>query len=255
MEEREAGAMIKLEAVRAESSKAELQDGPDAWWEFAVALCGVPVEYNDMPLQHRPIVTWLLAALIAVVSVIAFSDLESAIQNWGMVSAQFGRHYGLTFITSFLLHGSVLHLLGNLYYLVVFGDNTEDVLGKGRYLFLIALAALVGDVAHILLEPRADIPAIGASGGISGVLAYYCLRFPRANVGLVWWFHWFRLPVGVMFALWVVFQLVEAIWIRQGGATGVAVFAHLGGAAVGVAFWLTTRRAMATAARPVTSAA
>ncbi|MHC4677439.1 MAG: rhomboid family intramembrane serine protease, partial [Planctomycetota bacterium] len=118
------------------------------------------------------------------------------VTNWGLVPAELGRRFGLTFVTSFFLHGGLVHLFGNLYYLVVFGDNSEDVLGRGRYLLLIAAATIVGDIAHIVSDPGSTTPCIGASGGISGVLAYYCLRFPKASVGIVVFFHWVRLPVG-----------------------------------------------------------
>jgi membrane associated rhomboid family serine protease len=89
---------------------------------------------------------------------------------------------------------------------------------------------------------------VGASGGISGLLAYYCLRFPTASVGIVRWFRWIRLPVGILFVLWVLSQVFVAFWISA-GFTDVAVFAHLGGAAVGVLFWWWTRRAISGAAR------
>ena len=237
--EKEARALIRLEKLKIElrDQQDAYEASPDAWWEVVVAYMGIPVEYNYTPLKHRPIATWLLAGVIAVVSFLTFRNLESVVTNWGLIPAEFSRHFGLTFVTSFFLHGGLIHLLGNLYYLVIFGDNTEDVLGKGRYLLLVAVAAIVGDVAHIISDPDSTIPCVGASGGISGVLAYYCLRFPKASVGIVVFFHWVRLPVGAMLALWVVLQIIAAMQ-QSVGIGNVAVFAHLGGAAVGVLFWL-----------------
>jgi membrane associated rhomboid family serine protease len=237
---KEALALAQVEAIKGQW-KDTLTDSPDHWWQFAVALCGVPVEFNDTPLERAPIVTWSLAALIAVVSLAAMTNLQAAVENWGLIPAAFGRHLGLTFLTSFFLHAGLSHLLGNLYFLVVFGDNTEDVLGKGRFLLLMALAAVTGDTAQILADPQATIPGVGASGGISGILAYYCLRFPSASVGIVWWFRWFRLPVAIMFGLWVLWQAFEAFYVPA-DVSGVASFAHLGGAAIGVLFWWWTRR-------------
>jgi membrane associated rhomboid family serine protease len=242
--EREALALARLEEVKRTQRDQEAHEtSPDSWWEVVVAYTGIPVEYNSTQLKHRPIATWLLAGVIAVVSFATFRDLESVVTNWALVPAEFSRHFGLTFGTSFFLHGGLVHLLGNLYYLVVFGDNSEDVLGKGRYLLLIAIAALVGDIAHIVSDPGSTIPCVGASGGISGVLAYYCLRFPKATVGIVVFFHWVRLPVGAMLALWVVLQIIAAMQ-QSVGIGNVAVFAHLGGAAVGVLFWLRTHHSV-----------
>jgi membrane associated rhomboid family serine protease len=244
--EKEEIALIHLETVKNMQIDQEAHEtSPDNWWEVVIAYMGIPVEYNVTPLKHKPIATWLLAGVIAMVSCLTFGDLKSVVMNWGLIPAELGRHYGLTFVTSFFLHGGFVHLLGNLYYLIIFGDNSEDVLGKRRYLLLIAAAALVGDIAHIISDPGSTIPCVGASGGISGVLAYYCLRFPKATVGIVVFFHWVRLPVVFMLIIWVVLQIFS-IMQQSVGIGNVAVFAHLGGAAVGVLFWLWTRRSLST---------
>ena len=239
-EEIDALALKRLAKVK-EKQYAE-ETGPDHWWEVVPALFGIPIEYNRTPLRHKPIVTWLLAIVIAAVSIATFRNLGPAVTNWGLVPDEFGRHFGLTFITSFFLHGGYFHLFANLYFLVVFGDNSEDILGKSRYLLLIALATFAGHFAQILSNPGSTTPCVGASGGISGVLAYYCLRFPHARVGIIlFWVRWIRMPVGAMFALWVLLQIITAM--RQvAGVSNVAGFAHLGGAAVGVLFWLATRQ-------------
>jgi membrane associated rhomboid family serine protease/Zn-finger nucleic acid-binding protein len=243
---REALALAQLEVLKQQSQAADTLTGPDSWWHVAVAMLGIPIEYNDTPLRNRPILTWSLAAVIAVMSLAAMANLQAAVEGWGLIPVQFGRHFGLTFLTSFLLHGGLFHLIGNLYFLLVFGDNTEDVLGKRRFLALVAIAALTGDLVHILADPRATTPAIGASGGISGILAYYCLRFPGASVGIVWWFRWIRLPVRIMFALWVLLQIF-GVFLISVDLTNVAVFAHLGGAGVGVLFWWWDRHEISTA--------
>ena len=234
-------ALAKLATLNQRMKDEELGDSsPDNWWEVIPAVFGMPVEHDNKELQHRPIATWLLSAIIACVSLIAFLNLEPAVKNWGLVPADFLRHYGLTFVSSFFLHGGILHLVSNLYFLLVFGDNVEDVLGKGRFLLLLLAAAMVGNVAHILAGPSSTIPCIGASGGISAVIAYYALRFPRAQLGLIIAFRWFRLPARVLFVLWMVIQFFGA-YKQLAGFSNVSAFAHLGGAAVGVAFWLFTR--------------
>ena len=243
-EEIEALALERLAKIK-DKQYAE-ETGPDHWWEIFPALFGIPIEYNRTPLRNRPIATWLLAVVIMGVSIAAFRNLGPVVKGWGLVPAEFGRHFGLTLITSFFLHGGAIHLLGNLYYLMVFGDNSEDVLGKARYLLLIALAVIVGDFAHILSSPGSTTPCIGASGGISGILAYYCLRFPHARVGIIFWFRWYRMSVGYMFVVWILLQIITAVQ-QSGGIGRVAVFAHLGGAAVGVLFWLFTRQSFSEA--------
>ncbi len=245
LEAREALALARLEMVkRRQRAQREAEEGPDHWWEVIIAFLGVPVEHDAPPLEHRPWATWLTMAVIALVSILALRNLGPIVENWGLVPAEFGRHGGLTFVTSFFLHAGIVHLLGNLYFLWIFGDNTEDMLGPGRFLLLLVLASLFGDIAHILSAPASTTPAVGASGGISGVLAYYCLRFPRARIGLIVYFRWVRIPAWGMFAFWIILQILQA-YHQHLGLSRVAAFAHLGGAAVGVAFWCLTRRIVA----------
>jgi membrane associated rhomboid family serine protease len=216
---------------------------PDHWWEIIPAIFGLPIEYNYTPLKHKPFATWALAVFIAFVTFYFYQDLEQAINDWGLIPAQLGRHLGLTFISSFFLHAGLIHLIGNLYFLLVFGDNTEDVLGKKQYLLLLAIATFAGHIAHILGDPRTTVPCVGASGGISGIMAYYCLRFPKTSVGFIWYFRWIRLPVGVMFALWILSQMLLAVW-QVSGFTNVSALAHLGGTGIGLLFWWSTKKSI-----------
>jgi len=143
-----------------------------------------------------------------------------------------------------LLHGGILHLIGNMYFFLVFGDNVEDWLGEKRYLLLILFSLLAGDIFHILGDPSSTIPVIGASGGISGIIAYYALKFPHARLGILfgYYFHydWIKMPAYVMFVIWIVLQMV-GVWQQLAGYSNVSSLAHLGGAAVGVIFWYFTR--------------
>ena len=242
MEAKKALALAQLELVKERQDVEEIGfSSPDHLWEIVPALFGMPVVYKRTKLKDRPVVTWSLSAFIAAISIIAFFNLKEAVANWGLIPAEFGRYLGFTFISSFFLHGGILHLIGNLYFLIVFGSNTEDVLGKERYLLLIAASAIIGSAAHILCDLNSAIPCIGASGGISGVLAYFCLRFPKARVGILWWFRWIRMPIGYMFAVWIFYQFFYA-YLQTAGLSSVSALAHLGGAAVGVVFWIKTRK-------------
>src|SRR6266568_1963243 len=153
---------------------------------------------------------------------------------------------GLTFLTSFFLHAGVLHLVGNIYFLFVFGDDVENFLRPFRYLALIAVAAFIGDLAHIAADPHSQIPCIGASGGIAGVITFYALNFPKVKLEFLlrygwWWFRWIRLRAWFVFVLWILFQAVGA-WEQVAGISAVSSLAHLGGAVVGFVAWLLWRK-------------
>ena len=121
----------------------------------------------------------------------------------------------------------------------------ENLLGPFRYLLLIALAALIGDLAHIVADPRSQIPCIGASGGIAAVITFYAFNFPGVKLGFLlrysWrWFRWIRLPAWSVFVLWILFQIIGA-WEQVKGIGSVSALAHLGGAAMGFVVWLLWR--------------
>jgi len=117
-------------------------------------------------------------------------------------------------------------------------------LGHLGCLLLLAIAALVGDLWHILGDARSTIPSVGASGGISGVITYYALRFPRAKLGFFfrYWFYfrWIRIPAFAALVFWFLLQIFY-VFEEQCGIGNVAALAHLGGAAVGVVAWLLWR--------------
>ncbi|MCS7016210.1 MAG: rhomboid family intramembrane serine protease, partial [Gemmatales bacterium] len=135
----------------------------------------------------------------------------------------------ITLLTSMFLHGSLVHLLGNLLFLWIFGDNLEDALGRIRYLVFYILSGLIADVAHILVSqdpPARYIPTLGASGAISGVLGGYIYLFPRSQVTGILLRVLVTIPAAYALGIWFIFQLIMAIF-DQGG--GVAYMAHIGG--------------------------
>jgi membrane associated rhomboid family serine protease len=156
------------------------------------------------------------------------------------------RDDGVTFLTSFFLHAGILHLVGNIYFLFVCGDDVENFLRPFRYLTLIAFAAFIGDLAHIAANPHSQIPCVGASGGIAGLITFYALNFPHVKLGFLmrygwWWFRWIRLPTWFVFVLWILFQFVGA-WEQVAGISAVSSVAHIGGAVVGLVAWLLWRK-------------
>ncbi len=244
-EAREKLAILQLEGIREDAHGDEWgRTSPDAWWHWIVGVLGMPIEQDVPALRRLPWMTWGLVLLTCIVSVASFSDLNNVILQFGLVPAHFTRYGGLTFVTSFLLHGGAFHLIGNMYFLLVFGDNVEDWLGKWRFLVLLACAAVVGDLVHIFGNLDSTVPCVGASGGISGIITFYALKFPHARLGLLFrvgpFFRWVRMPAFGMFMLWIGMQCI-GVWSQLAGFSNVSSLAHLGGVGVGFLFWLLTR--------------
>ncbi len=151
----------------------------------------------------------------------------------------------LTLFSAMFLHGGWMHLLGNMLYLFIFGDNVEDRLGHGRYLlFYLACGCLAG-LTHAFLFAESAIPCVGASGAIAGVLAAYLLFFPKAKVATLFVIFIFirvvRLPAVVVLGLWIVLQVVSGMAEISAQAGGVAWFAHIGGFVAGLVLALAMR--------------
>jgi membrane associated rhomboid family serine protease len=144
--------------------------------------------------------------------------------------------YG-SLITSMFLHGGWLHLLGNMLYLWIYGDNVEDCMGRARYLLFYCVCGIVAIFAQALFDPHSAYPIIGASGAISGVLGAYLLLFPRAKVLtlvlLPFFFTALRLPAMLLLLLWFAVQLLSDLASQDGGAS-VAFRAHIGGFLAGM---------------------
>jgi membrane associated rhomboid family serine protease len=243
---RERLAVLEVQALATSSHHPEGTDqAPDEGWKWIPAILGMPVEYDAEAYFRIPLVTWTLAGTITVVSLAAFMDLPGTIAQFGLIPSQAWRYGGLTLVTAFFLHGGIAHLLGNLYFFLVFGDNVEACLGRRRFLLLMVLSSLAGAVVHLIGEAGSSIPCVGASGGISGVIAFYALKFPRARLGfllrLYWRMRWVCMPAYGMFFVWVLMQCVGS-WAQLAGFSNVSSLAHLGGAGVGFLFWLATRK-------------
>jgi membrane associated rhomboid family serine protease len=207
---------------------------------------------DDTPSVLRPYVTIsLIVACFAVFLWQRSLDLASsrrAVAALGAIPAvlltdarlpaelQWLPRYGSLF-TSMFLHGGWLHLLGNMLYLWIYGDNVEDCMGHARYLLFYVLCGTAGVCAQALSEPHSAYPIIGASGAISGVLGAYLLLFPRAKVLtlvlLPFFFTTLRLPAMLLLLLWFAVQLVSDLAVHGGGAS-VAFRAHIGGFLAGM---------------------
>ncbi|MCZ6779167.1 MAG: rhomboid family intramembrane serine protease [Acidobacteriota bacterium] len=207
---------------------------------------------DENPTRRLAWLTWILiAANFAVFalevwrsgSIISPADAQAMhgiFQKFGLIPARLLGGSGgfpgwlsgdglVPLLTSPFLHASLMHLLGNMLYLWIFGDNIEDSMGHGRFLAFYFVCATVAALSQTLANPQSIVPMIGASGAVSGILGAYCIRFPRAKVLVLFYFFFFarvvRVPAFILLGLWFFVQLVLA----ANGGGGVAWHAHLGG--------------------------
>ncbi len=243
-EARVALATYKVEQISKRAEQADAWDNsPDEWWHWILGILGMPIEQGKA-LTKISYMTWSLAVMIVAVSFIAFTDLYAVVMNLGLIPAQCGRYLGGTFISSVFLHADIFHLISNMYFFLVFGDDVEEFMGRGKFLLLIFSAAIVGGIAHCLLDLDSQTPCVGASGAISGIMAYYALAFPKAKVSILLWFYmyfrWVKISAFWLFMIWVGLQLFGVVE-QASGLSNVSAMAHIGGAFTGVVFWFMTK--------------
>ena len=211
----------------------------------------LPLGDDRYPGGPSPLATWGLIALNVLVFLLELSQpspgaLQSFIQSWGVVPREYsaGRdlapHIPLPFwstlITSMFLHGGWAHILGNMLYLWIFGDNLEKVMGHARFILFYLLCGIAAGLAHILTAGGSSVPTVGASGAISGVLGGYLVLFPRNRVRVLTRAGVVAVPAVVMLGLWILIQFVNGFGAvaRTPETGGVAYLAHVGGFVAGL---------------------
>jgi membrane associated rhomboid family serine protease len=204
---------------------------------------------DSQPSYSKPFVT---IALI-VVNVLAFLfeisldpfSLNNLTATYGLVPS----HFQLTALaTSMFLHGGWLHLLGNMWFLWIFGDNVEDILGHGKYLVFYLLCGIAAGLVHVIFNGGSRLPTIGASGAIAGVMGAYLVKFPHSRivtlVPIVFFLTTIEIPAAVMMIFWFAIQFfngVGSIGYSDPSQGGVAWFAHVGGFLAGMVLILALR--------------
>lgn len=207
--------------------------------------------HDDNPTQIKPLVTVII--IMACVAIF-FWQLslgvhgQRAIVSLGVIPAVLFSHADLppelavvpawtTILTSMFLHGGWMHLIGNMLYLWIFGNNVEDAMGHGRFILFYACCGVAAAVAQALPDTTSVTPMIGASGAISGVLGAYLLLYPRARIlvaiPLGFYIHTARLHAWIVLACWFGLQLINSLMSPVGGG-GVAWGAHIGGFVAGM---------------------
>ncbi|NEQ98429.1 MAG: rhomboid family intramembrane serine protease [Cyanothece sp. SIO2G6] len=203
---------------------------------------------DENPTTLTPYVTYALIALNVLVFfhqlTLSSPVLEEFVWTWGVVPARItaslnGMDSGavwLTLLSSQFLHGNLFHIGGNMLYLWVFGNNIEDKLGHGRYLYFYLLCGVLAAVSQWFFFQRSQIPMIGASGAIAGIMGAYIIRFPSAKILTLIPFLLFftvRIPAYIFLGFWFVQQALASVattvYASADGAGGVAYWAHAGG--------------------------
>jgi len=220
------------------------------------------------PRRTFPVVTAALVALnvlvfareVQILLTQGQEALNAFITQFGAVPAAIlhGRSmlipFYLTPLTSMFVHGGLGHIVFNMLFLYAFGDNVEDRLGRGRYLVFYILCGLVAGLAQVAAQPASELPSVGASGSIAGVLAAYVLLFPRGLVRLFIFLGPFisvrRIPASLFIIFWFVVQFfsgVASLGAKTAEGGGVGYWAHIGGFVAGLAFaWIYKKRSALT---------
>lgn len=186
----------------------------------------------DSSLKKFPIITITLITVNVVIFIISLFDFERIVLTFGFIPAKFAI---TTLITSMFLHGGVDHLFGNMWYLSVFGDNVEDKLGKAKFLWLYLASGIFAAFIQYFTDPSSEIPIIGASGAISGILGAYLVFFPKEKVLVRIGFSFKYVPTYVMISCWFLIQFIfGAITLLGFMGSNIAFWAHIGGFLFGV---------------------
>jgi membrane associated rhomboid family serine protease len=198
-----------------------------------------PIGDDDSNRRSFPLVTYTLVGLNVLFFFVELSGGDPFIAQWAFVPSRFlANPIGdfLTLFTSMFMHAGWVHLGGNMLYLFIFGDNVEDRLGRAKFVIFYLLCGIAATFAQLAFNTGSDIPNLGASGAIAGVLGAYILMFPRQQVRVLMGLRVAQVPALVVLGLWIVLQFFSGIGSITGAADtgGVAYMAHIGGFLAGI---------------------
>lgn len=210
---------------------------------------------DDIPTQRTPIVT---IALIVINCLVFFYEIMQGGEGfvrftyvWGLIPVELTTGVELTpqasvsslvnLFTSMFMHGGFLHLGGNMLYLWIFGNNIEDRLGRPKFILFYLASGIVAALVFIATSPQGEIPMVGASGAIAGILGAYLVSYPHARVVTVLFVFYFirvtRIPALIVLGFWFVLQVFNGLPALGSSGGGVAWFAHIGGFLFGLAIF------------------
>jgi len=198
-----------------------------------------PIGVDDSSRRTFPVVTYVLIALNVLFFFVELTGGDAFIEKWAFVPSRFLANPGadfLTIFTSMFMHAGWLHLGGNMLYLWIFGDNVEDRFGHLKFIIFYLLCGLAATFAQLAFSLGSNVPNLGASGAIAGVLGAYILLFPQGRVRVLQGQQIIQVPALIVIGLWIVLQLFSSIGsIASSVQTGgVAYMAHVGGFIAGI---------------------
>jgi len=171
-----------------------------------------------------------LCILIFIGQIIFVSEPMAFVQSFGAIPTKILKGEAFySLFSSIFLHGGILHLLGNMFFFWIFGDNVEDRFSNLGYITFYLACGLAADFMHIFLNASSDIPAIGASGAISGIMGAYFVFYPAARVKLFFIYKILHVPAFLYLGTWFLFQLMFGFIFKATGVSNIAWFAHIGG--------------------------
>ncbi len=201
----------------------------------------LPLGDDNSTRRTFPIITYALIALNVVVFLLELGSGDAFINKWSFTPSQFAAAPGSQFVTIFssmFMHAGWVHLLGNMLYLWIFGDNVEDRLGHLRYLIFYLVCGVAATFAQYAFNIGSSVPNLGASGAIAGVLGAYIIMFPGERVRVLFGYAVVQMSAIVVIGFWIVLQVISSVSAftpsSQTGDGGVAYMAHVGGFAAGI---------------------
>ena len=216
-----------------------------------------------LPLRDRnpSATTPVMTRAIIALNVLAFAielasgpNLSTLVYGWGLVPQRVAAVFAglepplapaITFVSSMFLHGGWVHLIGNMWFLWIFGDNVEDRMGHVAFVAFYLASGIASAIVHVAMHPWSPVPTVGASGAIAGVLGAYAVLYPRARVltlvPVVFFVQLIELPALLVLGGWFVVQFFTGALTLGGGGGGVAWWAHIGGFVFGLAVALSLR--------------
>jgi len=213
---------------------------------------------DENATKNKPIISWIILICCVLIFIyqknLGYHFEQKIILTFGMIPSVLFKIKQLpdelaiiwsymTLVSSMFLHGGWMHLIGNMAYLYIFGDNIEDELGKIKFIIFYILCGIFAGLSQALIDINSEIPMIGASGAISGILGAYLILFPKKEIKVFFWFFIFikifRIPAMYVIGCWIFIQFFS---LNNGEESNVAYAAHIGGFIAGIIFIIILRK-------------